>query len=296
MTEFTLDLMKKIGFTEEEQEFVKDFSVKYRDNAVYLDLLDKFDKNLIINNDIDATLEKEAEKNEDSVYSLRLLFCLEAAEASLPKYLAMGQTEEMFYRNMTDLKCKLGVCRDVYDVVGLSAPMAWFDRFYFPSRFWLGRFQFEDSKFKFGDYEKDGVVVREGDTVINVHIPEGLPLDEKVALESYDLACEFYKEMYEKQGYLVFVCHSWLLFEDNPKILNPQSNIIKFMNQYEIIHTTPTDPFSDAWRIFGSISLNDYPHGLAENTSMQRAFKKWLCDGNKAGHSYGVRIHRKGDR
>ncbi len=296
MTEFTLELMKKIGLTDEEQKFIKEFSAKYRNNPAYLELLEKFDKGLIINNDIDAALEKEAEKKGDSAYSLRLLFCLKAAEASLPKYLKIGQTDEMFYRNMTDLKCKLGVCRDVYDVIGLSAPMTWFDRFYFPDRFWLGRFQFEDVKFSHKYYEKDGVIVREGDTVINVHIPEGMPLNEQLALESYDMACDFYKELYEKQGYLVFVCHSWLLFEDNKKILKPESNIVKFLNQFEIIENEPQEKFDDAWRIFGSSSLKDYPNGLAEDTSMQRAFKKWLCDGNRAGVGYGIRIHRKCDQ
>ena len=218
MTEFTINLMERIGLTEEEQSFLKEFSVKYENDAEYIDLLDKFAKETIASDELDAALEKLAEKIGDNVYCLRLLFCVEAAEASLPKYLKKGQTEEMFYLNMTDLKCKLGVCRDVYDVIGLSAPMGWFDRFYFPSRFWLGRFQFEDTTFAGDYYEKDGVVVKKGDAVINVHIPEGAPLSEEAALKSYDMACDFYKDMYEKQGYIVFVCHSWLLFDNNRKI------------------------------------------------------------------------------
>lgn len=295
MTDFTINLMEKIGLTEEEQNFLKGFSAEYENNAEYIDLLDKFAKETIANDDLDAALEKQAKKMGDNIYCLRLLFCIEAAEASLPKYLKIGQTEDMFYLNMTDLKCKLGVCRNVYDVIGLSVPMAWFGRFYFPRIFWLGRFQFEDTTFACEHYEKDGVVVKKGDAVINVHIPEGSPLNEEAALKSYDMACDFYKEMYDKQGYLVFVCHSWLLFDDNRKIVNPESNIIKFMNQFEIIKNEPQEVFGDAWRIFGSSSLKDYPQGLAENTSMQRAFKKWLCDGNKAGMGYAVRIHRKCD-
>lgn len=303
MTEFTLNLMKKIGLSDEEQKFVAALSKKYDNNKVYLDLLDKFDKNVIVNWDIDAALEKEAEKNGDHVFSLRLLFCLEAAEAAMPKYIKLGLDEELFYRNMTDIKCKLDVGKNAFGVMGVQAPMAWFDRFYFPDRFWLGRFQFETMPFFEGcndksleKYEKDGIVINKGDSVINVHIPEGSgPMTEELAFEAYDMACDFYKEMYEKQGYLVFVCHSWLLYDKHPQFLSPESNIIKFMNQYDIVDPVEEDKFGNGWRVFGKDFTEEYEN-LPEKTSLQRAYKKWLCGGNKAGYAYGIRIHRKGDR
>lgn len=303
MTDFSIMLMKKIGFSDEEQSFVEELSTKYENNATYLELLDKFDKELIKSDELDEKLEKEAEKNGDHVYSLRLLFCLEAAEAALPKYLKLGYTEDLFYSNMKDIKCKLDVGESAFGVMGVQAPMAWFDRFYVPDRFWLGRFQFETMPFFEGcddktleKYEKDGVVIKKGDTVINVHIPEGSgPMTEELAFEAYDMACDFYKEMYEKQGYLVFVCHSWLLYDKHPLFLSPESNIIKFMNQYDILDPVEEDKFGNGWRVFGSEFTEEYEK-LPEKTSLQRAYKKWLCDGNKAGYAYGIRIHRKGDR
>ncbi|MFA7637504.1 MAG: acyltransferase domain-containing protein [Monoglobales bacterium] len=296
MNRFTRDLMKKIGFDEIEQSFFFGCSIKYDYEETYKELLVKFNEDVWENLEyVNDGLSKLAQKHNDNVYTLTAIFILDSCEYALPKFLAQGNSEELFYKTMSDIKIKLDECKQCYGIFGVSSPLAWFAGFYEPSRYWLGRLQFEVTKFKYGNYEKEGVSIKKDDPVINIHIPSGEPMLMEDCFKSYDLACEHYKDMYEKQGYLVFVCNSWLLFEKHREFLSPTSNISKFMDHFDIIDTTEEDTFGNGWRVFGSGNNAD-PTKLPEDSSLQRAYKKWICDGNKCGFSYGVRVHKIGDR
>ena len=297
MTDFARELMKKIGFDESEQAFFSGCAIKYEDNPFYQELKQKINEDALGNADyIEESLKKLAAETGDHIFALKAVFVLEAAELLLPKYLAMGNSEELFYRNMSDIKVKLNECKQVRGIYGVSTPLCWWASFFQPTLFWLGRLQFEISKFKLDSYEKNGISLKKDDMVIAVHIPSGEPMKEDDCLKAYDLACDYFKDLYEKQGCLIFTCHSWLLFDDHDKFLNPESNIVKFKHQYEILETTYENVFGNGWRVFGSGNIEKDPTKLPDHTSLLKAYKKWLCDGNKAGYSYGIRIHKKGDR
>ena len=89
---------------------------------------------------------------------------------------------------------------------------------------------------------------------------------------------------------MLFCCHSWLLHPALKEILPPNSNILKFSKDYEVLRVDNRDPFREAWRIFycdcDTCKIEDYP----ENTSLQKSVKKWLMDGNKLGSALGALV------
>ena len=82
--------------------------------------------------------------------------------------------DELFWAIMMDLKYKLMECKTVKGEWGtFVAP--WFDWHYKMKRFALGRLQFEEREWSGERFEKAGVVVEPGETVINLHIPSAGP-------------------------------------------------------------------------------------------------------------------------
>lgn len=82
-----------------------------------------------------------------------------------------------------------------------------------------------------------------------------------------------------------YLCHSWLLYPGLKDILPEKSNIIMFQNQFQIVETD-WDEREAEWRIWGKVqrNLNVY----SENTSLQRAAKKYLKSGKVLGSGLGI--------
>ena len=136
-------------------------------------------------------------------------------------------------------------------------------------------------------YEKNGCVVRPGDKVKSVHIPSsGEPFDQAARLASYKKAYQFFKEELQG-GPLVCVCGSWLLYPPYRGILSPTSNVVSFAGDWDILSSQESEEFHDAWRVFGAASKLP-PEQWPEDTSMRRAYKKWILEGHKAGSGFGV--------
>ena len=88
----------------------------------------------------------------------------------------------------------------------------------------------------------------------------------------------------------MFVCESWLLFPANKEILPEQSNIRRFLSDYDVYRTRENN--NDLWRIYYGAEQNDFEN-LPENTGLERAYKKWLLSGHMAGQSWGVYRYEK---
>lgn len=288
MTKFCIELLKKIGFSEEDRKYLYDFSERMKDNKEYIKLLSEFSEYTEKGEEIYEKLPAVAQKEGVNFYTLSLLFFVEAAEAAYPRYLALGLSEDYFYNNMKDLKVKNDECKTLNNVIGTHSVMEWFIRFYIPNRFRLGRLVYETAPFRAEAYEKDGISLKKNDVVITIHIPSGEPLIIDDVLESFKMAYDFFKDL-RINGKLPVACRSWLLYEKHREFLSPESNIRKFMDCFDIIDTTIQEHFPNMWRIFNVETVSDY-NELSEDTSLQRAYKKWLLEGNKAGASYGIRI------
>ncbi len=231
---------------------------------------------------------KLAEEKEINEYSLHFIFLLSCVETIKARYAENGIDEQIYWDTMADLFYKYRECEDCEEVPGIFVAH-WYSGFFDLTRFAHGRFQYEIREF---NLEKDfvtssGKVIKSGDKYINFHIPSsGVSLTDDVRLDSYKKAYEVYKHLFD-DGIVIFGCGSWLLYPRHREFLPSHLNILKFMDDFEMISSEEQDEFSNGWRVFGKYS--DLPlEQLPKNNSLQKAYADWLVAGNKAGSGFGL--------
>lgn len=230
-------------------------------------------------------ISKSADINEYTG-ALVLLLCL--TKRLREYYCESGISEDIFRNTVLDLRYKLDECICVHGVLGTFV-LKWFWGFFRLERFALGRLQFEIVRFG-GDYEIDGVSLTPDSLVINVHIPRtGTRLDRESVLESYRLAAEFYRAILGDK--IVFVCSSWLLFPKNRELLSPTSNLLAFMNDFDIYTSGEYLNYGEVWRLFDKAYDGDVTH-LPADTSLRRAYIDLISRGEKTGWGKGVFVYR----
>lgn len=291
-TQYIADLMVKLNFPEnavkeftrvekrldDDPEFGREFDIAY--NSYMYPTACNLNMAL-------AAITRLAEKYGENVLTMEFVFVMNCTEEVLNRYRMLGIDEEIFWESVDDLRCKLIECIDCEEVCGTFVA-GWNDGFLRMTRFALGRFQFEKSCFTHegGFVTKSGLKIEQDSMIINFHIPSsGIPLTDEVRLDAYKKAYEFFKDGFD--GPVIFCCSSWLLFPKHREFLPENSNILRFMDDFELVEWSEEDDFHNGWRVFGKDS--DLPvEQLPEKTSLQKAYKKWLVDGNKAGHGYGI--------
>jgi len=198
-------------------------------------------------------------------------------------------TREMWFTMMCDLKYKLMECKSVYDIWGCS-PLNWYSAIFAMRRFAFCKLQFDLGTFG-AHYEKDGVVLTPESKAVNVHIPNtGTKLDVESKDESYRQAAEFYREAFGG-GPVIFTCRSWLLFPRHREVMNPKSNMIAFMNDFDEVDRGLYDDYSQAWRLFGKEYEGDVDK-LPQDTSLRRTYAEWMKNGEKTGWAKGVIVYK----
>ncbi len=292
-TEFYRTLMKKLELPEEaENEFTA--VVKLADkNLQFGREMDKLIMRFMFPkaHDIRRFLEKLAPISQ--AYSinentLQFVFLLLSAETLSKRYVKQGIADEIFYDTIKDLKYKFDECMVCKGYYGTFVPH-WFEEFYRLDRFCLGRFQYEHTDTDREIVTPGGFKIKKGTKVLFLHIPSGgAPLTDEVRMASYKKAYDFYKNTaFVKNGVIIFVCHSWLLYKEHYKFLPQNSNILKFMNDFYIYDQYVSDIKEDLWRIFGKQDKLPY-NELPEDTSLKRAYKNWLLEKDETGGGVGV--------
>ena len=292
MIEYVLSFMNELGFDKEAVESLSaDIEKIYANEeakALFAGAVDDYERDIRSN----YTELREAAKRAGEIvgvhaYSAELLLFICFSKHLRELYRLRGISDRIWFDSMSDLKWKLWECKAVKGIWG-SFVAGWFPGFFNLTRFALGRLQFEIVAFD-GEYEKNGRSLKKGDKVINVHIPRTLtPLDKESRDDAYAQAAEFFRNMTDGAP-IAFVCSSWLLYPEAEKILPAHSNIRGFMADYDIIRskTNGEGEYGDMWRLFDmdfTGDFNDYP----EDSSLRRAYKKFLLDGNRTGSGYGV--------
>ena len=292
MIEYALSFMDELGFDKEAVASLSADIEKIYANEdakeLFAGAVNDYERDINSN----YTELREAAKHAGEIvgvhaYSAELLLFICFSKHLRELYRLRGISDRIWFASMSDLKWKLWECKAVKGIWG-SFVAGWFPGFFNLTRFALGRLQFEIVEFN-GEYEKNGKALKKGDKVINVHIPRTLtPLDKKSRDDAYSQAAEFFKNMTDGAP-IAFVCSSWLLYPEAEKILPAHSNIRGFMADYDMIRskTNAEGEYGDMWRLFDmdfTGDLNDYP----EDSSLRRAYKKFLLDGNRTGSGYGV--------
>ena len=292
MIEYVLSFMDELGFDKEAVASLSaDIEKIYANEdakALFAGAVDNYERD--INSDYTALRETAKRAGEIvgvHAYSAELLLFICFSKNLRELYRLRCISDRIWFDSMSDLKWKLWECKAVKGMWG-SFVAGWFPGFFNLTRFALGRLQFEIVAFD-GEYEKNGRSLKKGDKVINVHIPRTLtPLNKESRDDAYAQAAEFFKNMTDGAP-IAFVCSSWLLYPEAEKILPAHSNIRGFMADYDMIRSKTNDEgeYGDMWRLFDmdfTGDLNDYP----EDSSLRRAYKKFLLDGNRTGSGYGV--------
>lgn len=233
-------------------------------------------------------MDKAAEAAGVHKYTAELLFFLCLSRHLREIYRVQGMDTVIFHDSCMDMKWKLMECQKMYGIWG-SFVAFWFPGFFEMTRFALGRLQFELINFP-KSYEAAGRKRPSGMTkVINVHIPSCGKLRMEDCHESYRRASEFFADAFAGDE-VAFYCESWMLYSPHREFLKPDSGVVSFMKEYDIYRTGQED--GDLWRIFNRMYEGN-PDVLAEETSMQRAYKAWLKAGNHAGFGEGIFFMRR---
>ena len=139
--------------------------------------------------------------------------------------------------------------------------------------FRLGRLQFCMGK------DKDGK------NVVEIHIPEGAPLDPVECRASIDRAKDFFAKHFPEFEYQYFTCHSWLLDSTLKELLNENSNIIKFQNLFDI--TEQDESYALLGYVFTwDTTLLNIRNALCTSDFAQRV-KKYVLSGKKFHEGLG---------
>lgn len=291
---FVLKLMEKLEFHEDAIPAMEEVERTLKTKGVDQELeahITEFMGDVGKLKGILETLDNLAKEIGINNYSLHLWFLLSCTPKLYEKYMENGIDTEIFYNSMHDLKVKSDECMENKGVWGTFVAF-WYDRFFNLTRFGLGRFQFEQVEFKADKYVKGDVVINKGDTVYNIHIPSGSPMTNKLMEDSFRRGYEFFEDKLI-DGVFVVVCTSWLLYPPIKEFFHDRaSNIVEFMNHFDVIEVSDSDEFHDGWRIYGK----DWGKPLARlprDNALRRGFANLLESGKKTGVGFGVKVIEK---
>lgn len=221
-------------------------------------------------------------------YTLEFVFIMNGSETVKQRYAAAGLSDEVFYDTWDDLRCKLRECMDCKGIPGTFVG-GWYAGFFDLSLRAYGRFEYVPARFDW-DLEytmKCGRAFRPGDMYLNMHIPSsGAPLTDETRLDSYKKAYEAYRHLFP-DGKIVVGTTTWLLYPKHREFLPKNSNILRFMDDFEQVSFEIKDGFYYDWRIFGADAGKPYEE-LPRDTSLRRAYADWMAAGNKAGDAFGL--------
>lgn len=102
----------------------------------------------------------------------------------------------------------------------------------------LGRLQFCRGRC---EHDIPELGVKEGDPVLEIHIPAVGPLTPGECERSITRAKEFYARFYPEYDYKCFTCHSWLLDSSLKELLGEGSNILRFASMFTVTHEEVSD-------------------------------------------------------
>lgn len=125
-------------------------------------------------------------------------------------------------------------------------------------------------------------VLRPGDNVISVHIPQATDLSPETVEKSYREGLEFVGKFFPDFSPKAYYCKSWLLDPHLEEILGIKSKISQFMNGF-----TKWPGKSEGKEVFSFVftgfkgDLKDLP----ENTSLERGIKQRYLAGDHI-HGY----------
>ncbi len=277
---------QKLGFPEEASAFFEESYARMLRVDGAASLIDEAKDDLFNGSGerCGVLLGMIAERSGVHRYTVDMIFLLTSLSRLSELYAKKGYSEELFLDTMRDLTVKLYECRIVFGVWGTFV-LPWYISFFKLNIFAFGRLQFERKAFPIDDYKG---ILHKGDKVFSCHIPSASgPLLYSSVMDSLKRAHAFFeKEL--KDGILPVYCHSWLLYPPHAPLFPTGSNLERFYGLFDIV-ASESDPTSkDFPRIFGVPYSAETVKNVAEDNTLRRNFKKYMCDGNLMGLGHGI--------
>lgn len=250
---------------------------RVKDNEEFINIKNDFYNGEFPEKRIDDLAEKLGER----CFMLRLAFCLFCTDKMYDIFMEQGMTDKIYLDSLIDLRVWAITCMRNYGEWGMRE-FKWLSFALSGKLYRLGRLQFERTVLEHCDYNKHGVHVKKEGEVIGVHIPEDGRMSTEQRLDSY-------KQAYKMFGNPVFVCETYLFYPKQYDFLPETSNILSFMNEFDIVYYEEDRWMRDMWRIFGMRDRYD-PDTLPRDTSLQRAYADHIKKTGKNGMGYGVMV------
>lgn len=194
----------------------------------------------------------------------------------------------VYHDSVSDLKWKLFECHKMYGVWG-SFVARWFTGFFKLTRFALGRFQYDLSR-SYHRFVSDDFTIDRGTPVLGTHIPNCGSIAGDIRRDSYETAYRFMAQYFPwmiRDGKLFFACESWLLYPPMREMLPEGSNILAFMDDWNIYDSFEDPTHHDFWRIFYHHPDED-DAVLPQDTHLQREYLKRVRAGLPGGEGRGL--------
>lgn len=217
-------------------------------------------------------------KQEKEYRKLFLYLYVRFAVDAHEEYQAKGINDDIYFDTFSDIQIWCSNCFRDFGEYGIQN-YNWFQELVRLKIFKLGRLEFQPYAFNYDLVLRDKRIFK-SEIVLNIHIPQGEPLDNQKVEESFEHARSFFRGIPP-----IFVCNSWLLYPGLIKVLKPGSNILQFQKHFFVYKIDDTSRQAEE-RIFNKIS-DDFST-YEENTNLQRSAKIYLVAGNKLGVGYGI--------
>lgn len=195
-----------------------------------------------------------------------------------------GILEEIFLDTMKDLVLWAeDYFKQSGGVLGIAGEVNWLKNYYDGKLFRLGRLEFELAT---AWRDIPGTHIKNGDTYISVHIPEGSGMTPEACQASFDMAISFFPKHFPKHKFDCFLCHTWMFDEQLKAVLSPDSNIIKFFDFFEIMHLEESDEIIR--HIFGNGSTRENILDRPAETALTKWIIKTVKEGGKFYEGFGI--------
>ncbi len=246
------------------------------ENEKIKELLVNFDKKEEARQVAQNVINGERPKLEKGIFPLCVLAYI--APFALETNNKKGISKEITVKTLKDVNVWLDNYFLRYNEYGLGE-FSWLIYHYTGDLFQLGRLQFRLEK------SLDGIP--EGEYAIETHIPQGDALTEEKCLEAFDEARVFFEKYFPGNDAKYFMCDSWLLNPNLAKILKEESNIVKFMRLWTPVPFVSDNGSQAIERVFGFGFKKENLINAPENTSLQKALKKFMLEGGNMDLTLG---------
>ena len=207
-----------------------------------------------------------------------LYFCEEMKEA----YRERGIPEEIFADSVRDLVTWTDIWSELHGELYLGE-IDWLWHIFTLRIIKLGRLQYNRA---YAKEDAPSFGLKQGDPVLDVHIPARGPLDFEECKKSLELARAFFPKFYPEFDFKCFTCHSWLLDPTLCELLTEGGNILAFQRLFSIVSKAPSRAIL-GYAIKWKIKDDELPMAECKSNFAKRVKSEYL-DGRRFFAGYGI--------